>query len=85
MKTIVALLLLTISAFAEDNIQWNRSGVTASPRIMINPYPDIVIVCATGSVVVSTKTGHVEFRDGCEPDDAAKSFWRAVEKMGIQH
>jgi hypothetical protein len=34
--------------------------------------------CGNGSVSINTYTGAVEFKD-CDPDDAAKAFWKAVE------
>ena len=81
MKTMIALLMLTTVALAEDKPP-TFSGSTSA--FTINPYPDLVIVCGTGQVKISTKTGNVEFRDGCDPDDAARSFWRAVEQMGVK-
>ncbi len=61
-----------------------NEATNMAPSFILNPYPDLIIFCMKGSVVISTKTGHVEFRDGCEPDDAARSFWRAVEQMGAK-
>ena len=62
-----------------DGCIWPKSGTGTT--FTLNPYPDIVVQCRAGQVKISTKTGKVTFTDGCEPDDAARSFWRAIEMM----
>jgi len=44
---------------------------------------NLVISCGKGRVSISLETGMVTFED-CTPDEAAKSFWDAVERMGIR-
>jgi hypothetical protein len=34
-----------------------------------------------GAVVISMETGKVQFRDGCNPDEGARTFWTAIERM----
>ena len=38
------------------------------------------IPCGTGQVIISFDTGKVEFKD-CTPDEGAKAFWDAIERM----
>lgn len=41
---------------------------------------NLMISCGGGNVSISLETGKVTFTN-CTPDEAAKSFWDAVERM----
>ena len=82
MKYLFAFLLLTSPALADDYQIWTPtlpSGSMQSFSIQGPTY--LTITCGKGNVSVSMEDGSVKFDGGCEPDDAAKSFWTAIRQM----
>jgi hypothetical protein len=57
-----------------------QTEMMQTQTMWINPYPNIVIACAPGTVTINTKDGSVKF-DNCEPDEGARAFWAAVTRM----
>jgi hypothetical protein len=76
-------LLTLVSSFGLVNAQF----VTATDKDLSVKFPQytmLTIQCGKGSVIIHTDTGKVELTGGCTPDEGAKAFWNAVEKMGFK-
>lgn len=41
------------------------------------------VQCGTGSVVITFADTSVVFTEGCNPNEAAKEFWKQVNKAGL--
>lgn len=61
----------------DDNNQYDGSYIIC-PSFPV--YKNITISCGKGTISISTETGKVTLNN-CEVDDAAKSFWNAVEMV----
>lgn len=56
--------------------------ITIPGPLTLEPFraTSMTFACGTGQVVISFETGKVTFY-GCTPDEGARAFWNAVERM----
>lgn len=75
----IALMLISTSIKAEE-MTLGSNYLSPGSNFKLNYKPNLVI----NNVVTITSDGKIVYADGYTPDDAAKEFWNAVERMGLK-